>query len=73
MARTTSLRHLAATDLITGDTVYLGRNGDWTREPGAALVIEDASSADLHLLDAEARGHEVSAPYLTEAGSAAAP
>ena len=60
-------RFLAAKDIITGDTVYLDGNGDWTRDKAHALRIEDALTADLHMLDAEARGHEVSAPYLAEA------
>jgi hypothetical protein len=62
----TGFSYLAAKDVVTGDTVYLGRNGDWTRDPALALRIEDASTGDLHLLDAEARAHEVSAPYLAE-------
>jgi len=69
MARIAPLRHLAATDLVTGETVYLGPNGDWTRDPRRALGIMDAMTAELHLLDAEARAHEVTAPRLTEAGT----
>jgi hypothetical protein len=63
----TGFRYLAAKDIITGDTVYLDGNGDWTRDKARALRIEDALTADLHLLDAEARAHEVSAPHLAEA------
>jgi hypothetical protein len=65
-------RHLMATDLVSGETVYLGRNGDWTRDRDFALLIDDATTADLHLLDAEARAHEVMAPHLTDARIAAA-
>jgi hypothetical protein len=63
------LTHLAATDLVTGETVYLGPNGDWTRDPSRALEIADAMTAELHLLDAEARAHEVTAPRLMVAGT----
>ncbi len=62
-----AFRYLAAKDIVTGDTVYLGRNGDWTRDLSFALRIEDAMTGDLHLLDAEARAHEVTAPHLAEA------
>jgi len=72
MARTAPFRHLAATDLVTGETVYLGPNGDWTRDPRQALLIDDAMTAELHLLDAEARAHEVSAPRLAVAQAAPA-
>jgi hypothetical protein len=56
-----------ARDLVSGETVYLGRNGDWTRDRDFALLIDDATTADLHLLDAEARAHEVMAPHLADA------
>ncbi len=62
-----AFRFLAAKDVVTGDTVYLARNGGWTRDPGFALKIEDATTGDLHLLDAEARGHEVTSPHLADA------
>jgi hypothetical protein len=39
----TGFRYLAAKDIITGDTVYLDGNGDWTRDKAQfALRIEDA-------------------------------
>jgi hypothetical protein len=41
----TGFRYLAAKDLITGDTVYLDGNGDWTRDKAHALRIEDALTA----------------------------
>jgi hypothetical protein len=67
MTHRTKRRHLVARDLISGETVYLGRNGDWTRDADFALLIDDATTAELHLLDAEARAHEVAAPHLAEA------
>jgi hypothetical protein len=63
----TAHRLLAANDILTGDVVYLGHDGGWTRDPARALPIEDEMTGDLHLLDAEARGHEVTAPRLAEA------
>jgi hypothetical protein len=67
MTQRPSFHYVAARDLLTGETVYLGRNGDWTRDPALALRIEDTTTGDLHLLDAEARAHEVTAPRLAEA------
>ena len=67
MTQRTAFRYLAAKDVVTGDTVYLSKNGDWTRDPTFARRIEDATTGDLHLLDAEARAHEVTAPRLAEA------
>ncbi|MGP1355188.1 DUF2849 domain-containing protein [Roseicyclus sp.] len=58
---------LTANDLLQGDAVWLDRNGQWTRHHSEALLIEDEGSAQLHLLDAEARGHEVVGPYLADA------
>jgi len=66
MAVRTAERCLTATDLMTGETVYLGRDGGWTRDRARALRIDDEFTGALHLLDAEARGHEVSAPRLAE-------
>jgi hypothetical protein len=67
MQHRTAHRFIAARDILTGDTVYLGQDGFWTRDPACALRIEDDMTGDLHLLDAEARGHEVTAPRLAEA------
>ncbi|AHM04860.1 hypothetical protein roselon_02541 [Roseibacterium elongatum DSM 19469] len=58
---------LTANDLLLGDAVWLAPDGSWTRQMSDALLIEDPGSADLHLLDAEARGHEVVGPYLADA------
>lgn len=66
MPISTAHRFLAARDILTGETVYLGHDGGWTRDPARALRIEDDMTGDLHLLDAEARGHEVTAPRLAE-------
>jgi hypothetical protein len=32
----TGFRYLVAKDIITGDTVYLDRNGDWTRDKASS-------------------------------------
>lgn len=58
---------LTANALLEGDVVYLAPDGGWTRHHDKALLITDAASADLHLLDAAARAHEVVGAYLADA------
>ncbi|GAA5078822.1 DUF2849 domain-containing protein [Roseibacterium beibuensis] len=69
MPRPFTPKVLTANDLLLGDAVWLAPDGSWTRHMSEALLIEDQASADLHLLDAEARGHEVVGPYLADAQS----
>jgi hypothetical protein len=58
---------LTANALLEGDVVYLAPDGGWTRHHAHALMITDAVTAELHLLDATARGHEVVGAYLADA------
>ena len=58
---------LTANALLEGDVVWLAADGHWTRQMDEAALIEDEASAELHLLDAHARAHEVVGPYLAEA------
>lgn len=58
---------LAAHALAEGGTVWLDADGQWTRREADAVLIEDAATADLFLLDAEARGHEVAGAHLVDA------
>lgn len=67
MPRPFTPKVLTANDLLEGDVVYLGPDGRWTRVHAEALLIEDEAAARIHLLDAEARGHEVVGPYLADA------
>ena len=50
---------LTANALLEGDVAYLAPDGGWTRQHDHALLITDAATAELHLLDAAARGHVV--------------
>jgi hypothetical protein len=67
MPRPYSPKVLTANALMEGDVVYLRADGSWTRRHAEAELIADAATAELRLLDAEARGHEVVGAYLANA------
>jgi hypothetical protein len=67
MPRPFTPKVVTANALLQGDVVYLTHDGEWTRRHAEAELIEDAGLADLRLLDAEARGHEVVGAYLADA------
>ncbi len=67
MSRQFTPKVLTANALLEGDVVWLDQNGQWTRRMDQAALIEDEATADLHLLDAHARGHEVVGAYLVDA------
>ena len=67
MPRPFTPKVLTANDLMLGDVVYLSADGGWTRRHEDAELIEDQGTAELKLLDAEARGHEVVGAYLADA------
>ena len=67
MSRPFTPKVVTANDLLAGDVVYLAADGQWTRHHEEAELLEDAGLAELKLLDAEARGHEVVGAYLAEA------
>ena len=67
MPRPFSPKVLTANALMEGDVVYMAADGHWTRRHAEAELIEDAATAELRLLDAAARGHEVVGAYLADA------
>jgi hypothetical protein len=67
MPRRFTPKVLTANALLEGDVVYLDASGQWTRRHEEALLIEDEGTAELHLLDAQARAHEVVGAYLADA------
>ena len=69
MPRQFTPKVLTANALLEGDVVYLDADGQWTRIATDALLIKEEADAELHLLDAEARAHEVVGPYLADASS----
>lgn len=58
---------VTANALIEGDVVYLTHQGHWTRNHAEADLIEDAGTAEIRLLEAQALAHEVVGPYLADA------
>lgn len=58
---------VTANHLGVGDVVYLSASGEWVRDLSQAELIEDEAHAQLRLLEAEARLHEVVGPYLADA------
>jgi hypothetical protein len=69
MPRPFSPKVLTANALMQGDVVYMAADGSWTRHHAEAELIADAATAELRLLDAEARGHEVVGAYLANASA----
>jgi hypothetical protein len=67
MARPFTPKVLTANDLLSGDVVYLTPEGGWSRQHREAELLQDAALAELRLLDAEARGHEIVGAYLADA------
>ena len=67
MARPFTPKVVTANALLEGDVVYLTTQGHWTRDHGEADLIEDAATADIRLLEAQALAHEVVGPYLADA------
>ncbi|MFC2968296.1 DUF2849 domain-containing protein [Acidimangrovimonas pyrenivorans] len=58
---------VTANALLEGDVVYFTEDGRWTRLHREAELIEDEAVAQLRLLDAQARHHQVVGVYLAEA------
>ncbi len=67
MSRPFTPKVLTANALLEGDVVYATADGAWTRNHAEAELLQDETLADLKLLDAEARGHEVVGAYLADA------
>ncbi len=57
---------VTANALLEGDVVYLDATGEWARDLQDADVLEDQASAELKLLEAEARSHEAVGVYLAD-------
>jgi hypothetical protein len=67
MPRQFTPKVVTANALLEGDVVYLTRFGDWTRHHAEADLIEDAATAEIRLLEAQALAHEAVGPYLADA------
>ena len=58
---------LTANHLISGEVIYLGRDGHWVSRFDQALLIADPVVANDCLSEAEAQSNTVVGPYLIEA------
>lgn len=67
MPRQFTPKVVTANALLEGDVVYLTKQGHWTRHHAEADLIEDAATAEIRLLEAQALAHEVVGPYLADA------
>jgi len=67
MSRPFTPKVVTANALIEGDVVYLTADDRWSRRLDEAELIEDEAHAQIRLLDAGARQHEVVGAYLAEA------
>ncbi|MBY4891570.1 DUF2849 domain-containing protein [Rhodobacteraceae bacterium N5(2021)] len=67
MSRQFTPKVVTANALLEGDVVYLTKQGHWTRQHAEADLIEDAVTAEIRLLEAQALAHEVVGPYLADA------
>ncbi|MDZ7711510.1 MAG: DUF2849 domain-containing protein [Roseovarius sp.] len=66
MPRAFTPKVITANALIEGDVVYLTAEDRWTRVLTEAEILTDEADADLRLLQAQARAHEVVGAYLAE-------
>ncbi len=67
MPRAFTPKLVTANHLLEGDVVYLTADDRWTRRIEEAELIEDEAHAQIRLLDAQARSHEVVGTYLADA------
>jgi len=66
MPRAFTPKIVTANALLEGDVVYLTARDLWTRHLAEAEILTDEADADLRLLQAQARAHEVVGAYLAD-------
>jgi len=66
MAREFTPKVVTANALIEGDVVYLAADDRWVRQLAQAEMLTDEADADLRLLQAQARAHEIVGAYLAD-------
>jgi len=71
MARTFTPKVVTANALLEGDAVWLTEDNRWTRNMAEAELLTDEAHADLRLLEAQARAHEIAGAYLANAAPGA--
>ncbi|KQI73079.1 sulfite reductase [Loktanella sp. 5RATIMAR09] len=71
MPRSFTPKVVTANALLEGDAVWLTEADTWTRDIREAEYITDEAHADIRLLEAQARKHEIAGAYLAEATAGA--
>ncbi|MCT4557972.1 MAG: DUF2849 domain-containing protein [Pelagimonas sp.] len=66
MPREFTPKVLTANALIEGDVVYLTADDAWSPELSQAEILTDEAHAQLRLVEASARDHEVVGVYLAD-------
>jgi len=70
----TDLKILTANALLSGEVIYLGRNGRWVAQLHDAMLIATDAAANTCLAEAEMQAGTIVGPYLIGAtGSAQGP
>jgi len=58
---------LTANDLLSGEVIYLGKDGLWVNRFELAEIISDPLCAIDHLAEADTQNNTIVGPYLIEA------
>ena len=67
MPRTFTPKVVTANALLEGDAVWLTEADTWTRDIREAELLTNEAHAELRLLEALARVHEIAGAYLADA------
>jgi hypothetical protein len=67
MPRAFTPKVITAHALLEGDAVWFTEDDTWTRDMAKAELLTDEAHADLRLLEANARKHEIAGAYLADA------
>ncbi|EKE45085.1 hypothetical protein OCGS_0780 [Oceaniovalibus guishaninsula JLT2003] len=67
MTRRYTPKVVTANRLLAGDAVWLTEDDTWSTDMAEAELIEDEAHAQMRLLHAQSRPHEVVGAYLTDA------
>ena len=67
MAQSFTPQVITANALLEGDAVWLTEADTWTRDIREAELLTDEAHADLRLLEAQSRSHEIAGAYLADA------
>ncbi len=67
MAKAFTSKVVTANALLEGDAVWLTEDDRWTHDIAKAELLTDEAHADLRLIEAQMRQHEIAGAYLADA------